>query len=309
MGESTTFSIEPLDASFGAIVRDIDLRNLDEPTWNSLYAEWLEYGLLIFPGQFLSKPEQNDFARRFGALEFEAAAISNVDKNGNVHSVDDDDVVKSLRGNQGWHHDSTYMPVQAKGAVFTAEVVPEGGAPTGWADMRAAYDDLDDEKRRQLEQLTARHSLYYSQGRSGYLPSQNESGGYDLYGYHELDVSVHPLIKVHPETGRPNLLIGRHAHDISGMSVEESEKFIDELNDWACQEPRIHHHRWEEGDAVVWDNRRLMHRGTPWDMKLARVMWHTRIAGDPATETALNHQGKQADVGTSPMMLLDGPAD
>lgn len=305
MGETATLDVEPLDATFGAVVRNIDLRSLDDPTWAALYATWLEYGLLIFPGQFLSKTEQNDFARRFGPLEFEAAAISNVDKDGNVHAADGDDLVKSLRGNQGWHHDSTYMPVQAKGAVFTAEVVPPGGAPTGWADMRAAYDELDADKITQLEGLTARHSLYYSQGRSGYLPSQNDKGGYDLYGYHELDVSEHPLIKVHPETGRPNLLIGRHAHDLSGMSQEESEAFLDELNEWACQEPRTYHHVWSEGDAVIWDNRRLMHRGTPWDMTQARVMWHTRIAGDPATETALNHSGP-GDLGDA-AMKLPGP--
>ena len=59
-----------------------------------------------------------------------------------------DDVVKSLRGNEGWHHDSTYMPLQAKGAVFTAEIVPTEGAATGWADMRAAYEALDDDDPR-----------------------------------------------------------------------------------------------------------------------------------------------------------------
>ena len=116
------------------------------------------------------------------------------------------------------------MPIQAKGAVFSAEIVPTGGAATGWADMRAAYEALDDETRELLADKLAYHSLYYSQGRAGYLPSkQNESGGYDQYGYHDLEPSLRPLVKVHPDTGRPNLLIGRHAYGIVGMDPDESE--------------------------------------------------------------------------------------
>ena len=283
--------VEPLDATFGAIVRDIEIADLDDETWEALHAEWLEHALLIFPDQFPSRDVQNDFARRFGQLEFAATPISNIGRDGRVHHTSDDDVVKSLRGNEGWHHDSTYMPVQAKGAVFSAEIVPSAGAATGWADMRAAYEALDDETRDRLAGLSAHHSLYYSQGRAGYLPSkQNEQGGYDQYGYHDLETPLRPLVKVHPETGRPNLLIGRHAHDIVGMDPAESEALLDDLNEWACQGDRVYHHQWQVGDTVIWDNRRLMHRATPFDMTEPRRMWHTRIAGEPESEAADNHR-------------------
>ena len=282
--------LEPLDATFGATVTDIDLRALDASTWEELHAAWLEHALLILPGQFVDRDLQNDVARRFGKLEFEAAPISNLGRDGRVHSEPGDDVVKSLRGNEGWHHDSTYMPVQAKGAVFSAEIVPADGTATGWADMRAAYDELDAATRELIADKVAYHSLYYSQGRAGYLPSkQNESGGYDQYGYHDLEPSLRPLVKVHPDTGRPNLLIGRHAYGIVGMDTEASEALLDRLNDWACQPPRVHFHHWTVGDVVVWDNRRLMHRATPYDMTQPRRMWHTRIAGEPESELALNH--------------------
>jgi alpha-ketoglutarate-dependent taurine dioxygenase len=284
--------VEPLDATFGAIVTELAIADLDDATWTELHAAWLEHALLIFPDQHPTREVQNDFARRFGALEFEAAPISNVGKHGRVHAAEDDDVVKSLRGNEGWHHDSTYMPVQAKGAVFSAEIVPSHGAATGWADMRAAYDALDDATRERLAGLRARHSLWYSQGRAGYLPSKrNDDGGYDQYGYHDLDVPLRPLVKVHPDTGRPNLLIGRHAHDIEGMDAAESEALLDELNEWACaSEERTYHHQWEVGDTVIWDNRRLMHRATPFDMTEPRRMWHTRIAGEHDSESADNHR-------------------
>ena len=183
------------------------------------------------------------------------------------------------------------MPVQAKGAVFSAEIVPNEGGLTGWADMRAAYEALDNDLRDMVSGLSAYHSYYYSQGRDGYLPNdQNEDGTYDAYGFHDGEVSLRPLVKVHPETTRPNLLIGRHAHNILGMKAQESEEFLDELNDFACAESRTYFHDWDEGDAVVWDNRRLMHRVTPYDMTESRRMWHTRIAGNPDSELADNYR-------------------
>jgi len=279
----------PLDTCFGAIVTGVDLRRLDDRTGNQIHDAWIEYALLIFPDQFLTKAEQDDFARRFGDLEFGAAPISNLDKDGNIHSAADDDQVKSIRGNEGWHHDSTYMPVQARGAVVTAEIVPSAGAATGFADMRDAYDALDDQTRAVLEGATAKHSLYYSQGRSGYLPSKNAAGGYDMYGYHDGPVPVRPLTKVHPDTGRVNLLAGRHAHEMTGMAPDESEAFLDTLNENACDPSRTWFHQWAVGDAILWDNRRLMHCATPFDLTEPRRIWHPRIAGDPATETALNY--------------------
>ncbi len=141
---STKLQIEALDATFGARIADLTLTSIDDDTFAKLYAAWLEYGLLVFPGQFMSRAEQIAFARRFGALEFELAALSNVQEDGTVRPDDnEDEIIKVLKGNMGWHHDSTYMAVQAKGAVFTAEVVPTRGGATGFADMAAAYEALD----------------------------------------------------------------------------------------------------------------------------------------------------------------------
>ncbi len=295
------FDIEPLDATFGAVVTGVELRSIDDAVFDALHRTWLEFALLLFPGQFLTRAEQDALALRFGPLEFTAAAFSNVAADGTILNDPGHDVVKSLRGNEGWHHDSTYMPLQAKGSVFTAEVVTSRGGATGWADMRAAYEALDPPTRERLAGMRAHHSLYYSQGRSGYMPTKTEGGGYDMYGFHDLEPSLRPLVKVHPETGRPNLLIGRHAYGILGMSDDESEAFLDALNAEACQPPRIHHHQWAAGEAALWDNRRLMHRGTPFDLSEPRVMWHTRIAGDPASELADNHRDSQQRSGADVM--------
>lgn len=286
---------EPLDATFGARVTGVQLARIDEATFAALYEAWLEYGLLVFSDQFLTRPQQVKFARRFGPLEFDIAAISNVLEDGSLRPDDgSDDVMQVLKGNMGWHHDSTYMPVQAKGAVFTAERVPPTGGATGFADMHAAYEALDTPTRKRIENLRAHHSLRHSQAQIGHTGLRSASkkgftakGEYSGYGFHDGPVSVRPLVKTHPETGRKNLIIGRHAYDIVGLERDESQALLDQLVAFACQPPRLYYHDWRPGDAVVWDNRRLMHQATPWPMDQPRIMWHSRIAGDPRTELAL----------------------
>ena len=282
--------ITTVDATFGAVVEGLDLRAVDAQTVDAIRRAWHEFALLIFPDQRLTNDEQDAFALHFGPLEFTCSPITNIRRNGELRSDAGDDVVKSLRGNEGWHHDSTYMPVQARGAVFRAEIIPSAGGATGFADMRAALDALDPEPEATLRTLSAHHSLEYSQGRRGLLPTRNEKGGYDVYGYHGKEPPLRPLVATHPETGREHLCIGRHAHDIVGMSAEASEALLDRLNDEACRPPRIYVHEWTVGDVVLWDNRRLMHRATPYDMTQPRRMWHTRIAGDPAVDAGLNHR-------------------
>ena len=106
------------DSGFGTVITDVDLAELRDEEWEQIYRLWNERALLIFPAVFLDKDVQDAFARRFGNLEFPRTAISNIGKNGEIHQEPEDDVVKVIRGNEGWHHDSTYMPVQALGAVL-----------------------------------------------------------------------------------------------------------------------------------------------------------------------------------------------
>ena len=280
-------TFKPLPAAFGATVTDVDVAALDDATFDELYIAWLEHGLLVFPDQHLSRAEQNAFARRFGELEFEASPLSNVDKDGQLRATDGtDDMMQILVGNMGWHHDSTYMPLQSKGAVFSAEVVPSEGGATGFADTATAYDELDDDTKAAIAELRARHSLYHSQAKLGH-DGHTKQTAYGGYGFHDGPVSLRPLVKTHPETGRTLLTIGRHAHDIDGLDAATSTELLDSLVGHTCRPPRMYHHQWAVGDVVVWDNRRLLHRATPWPFDQPRVMWHTRIAGDPTTEASL----------------------
>jgi alpha-ketoglutarate-dependent taurine dioxygenase len=273
--------LEPTAATFGAIAMGVSLAELSESEWKEVEAAFHEYALLVFPGQHLTSKQQVEFGRRFGEIEhlFGDAGIipiSNQRRDGNLLE-DGEPGMEIMRGNEVWHTDSSYMPVSARASVFSAHVVPKSGGQTEWADMRAAYEALDPAMRDRIGKLSAYHSLRYSQARLG---DTSEFG----YGYHDGPIPLRPLVKTHFVTGRPSLFIGRHAYGIPGLSENESEKLLDELMEFACQAPRTYQHEWQAGDIVVWDNRCLLHRARPYDHSEPRLMKHTRIAGDPATE-------------------------
>ena len=281
--------VEPLDRSFGAKVYDLTLADLDQIEASEIYELWLKYALLIFPAQNLSNDQQIKFAKNFGALEFDLSPISNVRNDGSIRDANDDDIVKSLRGNMEWHHDSTYMPIQAKGAVFTAHKVPSKGGETGWADMRAAYNGLSQSMKEKINDLSAYHSYEWSQKeRFGHKdPKVSE---FNSYGFDIDPKPLRPLVKTHNETGQKCLTIGRHINKIPGMSDQEAQNLARELEEFACSnEDWVYHHSWEVGDAVIWDNRCLMHQACMWDLSEGRIMYHSRIEGDPISEAASNY--------------------
>lgn len=282
MDAALPFTVEPLTPGFGARVTGLRLAGLDEAAFAALYRLWLDRGLLIFPGQFLSKDQQIAFGARFGPLEFTIIPISNVRDDGRIREPDDA-WVRVLKGNQAWHVDSSYVAVQSKGALLSAHVVVSEGGGTEWSDTAGAYDALSEELKGRVEGLSAYHSMRRSQALLGDdYKAGEEHGGYGA----DAPPPLRPLVKVHPETGRRALTLGRHAYGIPGLPDTESAALLDELMDVASRPEHVWTHRWRPGDVALWDNRRLMHRGQPWDLARPRVMYHTRIAGDPVTEFA-----------------------
>ena len=283
------FNVEKLDRSFGARVSDITLKEITEKEMQQLYKLWLKHALLIFPAQNLTNEEQVVFAKRFGNLEFDLSPISNVRTDGTVRDPNDDDIVKSLRGNMEWHHDSTYMPIQAKGAVFTAHVVPRKGGETGWADCRASYAALDQDMKDKIDELSAYHSYEFSQ-KDRYGHKSKDISEFNSYGFDIDPKPLRPLVKTHPETGTKCLTIGRHIHRIPGMTDSEAQKLAKDLEEFTTENQFwTYHHSWEVGDAVIWDNRCLMHQASPWDLTEPRTMYHSRIEGNAITEAASNY--------------------
>ena len=281
--------LQPLPGkTFGAVVRGLPLATLSDDAFPELYSAWLRHGLLIFPEQHLSRREQITFAERLGPLVpgLEAAAISNLRADGTLRDAPDDDMMKIIRGNMEWHQDNTYMPVQAKGAVFSAQIVPKTGGETAFADLEAAWETLDPTLQARCEALGAYHSLVESQRRLG-ESTKAEGSEYTGYGLNVAGSPLRPLVKIHPETGRKSLAVGRHAYAIEGLENNDALALLATLLDHAVTPPeRVVEHRWTAGDLVLWDNRRLLHRAQPWDYTEPRVMTHSRLAGDQKTEGA-----------------------
>ena len=280
-------TITPTNATLGAVVTDVNLGNLSDLEWQAIENAFHEHGVLICPQQHLTQDEQISFSKRFGKIElltgkkeYQATQVSNERADGSA-APPNEHRTQILRGNEGWHTDSSYMPLAAKASCLSALKVPSSGGGTGWADMRAAYDALEENIKTKIADLEACHSLYYSQSVIGHnVPTG--SG----YGFHTKGAPVRPLVKVHPITKRKSLFIGRHAYRIPGMADDEAQKLLKELVEFACQPPRIYEHKWEVGDLCIWDNRCVLHRARPDPYDEIRVLRHTRISGERQSELA-----------------------
>ena len=286
-------TVNALESTFGAVITDVDLNDLNSETWRVIEDAFHQYAALVFPTQHLGEEAQAAFGLRFGEIEYlrenaQAVQISNKNSDGTVLEPEAFRS-KTLRGNEGWHMDSTYMPLAAKAGLLTAIEVPDTGGETELADMRAGYDALDDATKERIADLSAYHSLYASQARIGHVV---ETGS--AYGYHDKGAPLRPLVKVHPITQRKALCIGRHAYRIPGLDDAEAQELLDDLMASACQPPRVCVHRWVPGGLLIWDNRCVLHRARPYDFSQPRVLQATRIAGDPATELAPTGRDERA---------------
>ena len=230
--------LEPLDATFGAIVRGVELRALDDATWRGA-----PRGVARARPADLPRPVPHPrragrlrpALRRAGVRRRRPSRTSARD--GKVHSEPDDDRVKGAAGQRGLAPRQHLHAGAGQGRRVHAPrscrararppAGPTCGRPTRRSTTRPAHAG-----RRPVGL-----PLAVLQPGPGRLPAakKNDKGGYNGYGYHDGEVPLRPLVKVHPDTGRPNLLIGRHAYGIVGMDPDESERFLDRLADEACQ--------------------------------------------------------------------------
>ena len=288
-----SLTIQPTAATLGATLTGVNLAALDAATWREIEAAFHEYAVLIFPQQNLSAQAQLALATRFGEIEvlvegLQTVPISNKAEDGKLFE-ENSHRMQLLRGNEGWHTDSSYMPLSAKASVLSAHVVPSAGGQTEWADARAAYAALDAATKTRIANLAAYHSYFYSQAKLGHEVAVGAG-----YGFFAGEPPLRPLVKVHPVTARPALYIGRHAGKIDGLDQDAADDLLEELMSFICQPPRTLTHTWRAGDVAVWDNRCLLHRARPYDYREERVMMHTRIKGEVATETATNYRSAPA---------------
>ena len=273
-----TLEFRQVGGCFVGEASPIDLRTVhDQPTLERIRAGMDTYGVLVFRNQPFTDAEQLDFAQRFdGTLHAKTSAavltrnrfgnealtdISNVGADGNILGADDRRRMSGI-SNRLWHADATFEDPPGRYSMLSARVLPPVRADTEFADMRAAYDALDDDMKRSLEGLRVHHSIVYSREVLGFSFSQEERD--------RLKGAVHPLVRTMPRTGRKALYLASHAAQIIDWPLPEGRLLLRDLIEHATRERFTHAHIWQPHDFVIWDNRCTMHRARPFDDKTYR---------------------------------------
>ncbi|MGH7113673.1 MAG: TauD/TfdA dioxygenase family protein [Stellaceae bacterium] len=286
-------SIRPLHPVFAGEVAGIDCaKPLDRETVDTIDVGMDEYAVLVFRDQKLSDAEQITFTRHFGELEQYAspghvrkredqrlgpgiADLSNLDKDGGIMSAEDRVWFFKL-GDRLWHSDSSFRPIPAKYSLLSGRVVPSSGGHTEFADMRAAYDALDERTKAEIEDLVCEHSLIYSREAIGFT----ELTPREVEAFRPVRQR---LVRTHPSSGRKSLFLAAHAGAILGWTIPEARMFLRDLTEHATQREFVYSHQWRAHDLVVWDNRSTMHRARRFDRHEVRDVRRTTLAGNALT--------------------------
>ena len=280
-------SVKPLGAHFAAEIRHVDItRPVDDATWKEIRAAFDEHSVLLFRGTPLDDEQQIAFSLRFGPLEVTKsmnpaagtpfARQSNLAiKTGEVIPSDDRRMIYQL-ANMLWHSDSSFKPVPSLCSLLSARIVPPEGGATEFASGRAAYPSLPEAMKRRVEGLTVVHDFSWSrdQVRPGFFTAEERA----VY-----PPVRHPLVRTNPANGRKALFLGAHASHIDGMPLDEGRALLKELLAHVSQPEFCYRHEWTVNELIVWDNRCVLHRATPYDaVRYKRFMQRTTIGGDPS---------------------------
>ena len=275
-------SVRPLTAHLGAEISDVKLaEDISDDVFHAIYRAYLRYQVLVFPPQELPPERQVKFARRFGEVQIhvmnqyhadgfpELYRLSNLDDQGRPNGKHPD------KGTLYWHTDGSWRRVTGQATIIYGEVVPTIGGETHFCDMYGAYERLDPAWKSRIANLRAMHNLDFSRTRRHGEDPMSEAQR------RETPPVDHPVVRTHPETGRKCLYLGDHAESIVGMPYAEGRALIEDLNALAVHTDLTYEHRWTPRDLIVWDNRCVMHRATPYDPAThGRVVRRCTVLGE-----------------------------
>jgi alpha-ketoglutarate-dependent 2,4-dichlorophenoxyacetate dioxygenase len=277
---------------FAAEVDGIDLsRTLSDDEVAAIHAGMDRYAVLVFHEQHIDDDQQLAFTRSLGEIERAIgtslrapdeyrlpttfADVSNLDKNNQVFRRDDRRRLFAI-GNRLWHSDSSFKAIPAKYSLLRAVSVPSRGGNTEFAYMPGAYDALDDDTKREIEDLVCEHSQIFSRQQLGFTDFTDEERA-------RFAPVRQRLVRTHPGTARKSLYLSSHAGSIVGWPVPEARAFLRDLVEHATQRQFVYAHRWRVGDLVMWDNRQTMHRARPFPAAEPRDMRRTTLMGEAPT--------------------------
>ena len=294
------FHTRPLTPRFGVEVTGLDL---GDPATDALFphirALFEEHSALLFRNQSLDDDRHMTLAQRFGPIEdrnaderkpgeaFTVPRVSNVREDGSVTEAMDLHTLH-LKANMLWHADSTFLPVPALTNILIARVVTTEGGATELASTRAAWAEMPEALRARIRGRGITH--HYAQSRARISPELAQ-----LPMFNKWPETRWNSVWTNPVNGREALYIASHARQVDGLNAEESRALLDELTDF-CTQPRfVHGHHWQVGDVLIWDQRAVLHRGTPWPDDQPRTLSSLCTSVTPAD--GLNSVRMPADPG------------
>jgi alpha-ketoglutarate-dependent 2,4-dichlorophenoxyacetate dioxygenase len=253
--------------------------NLHEPPTDALIEAFRQamatYAVVVLRDQHIDDAEQVRFARAFGPLELpphmgmRPAAmkvrvgyglydISNLDADGNLLPPDSLRLIFN-KSNENFHTDSSFNTLPTKWSLLSARLVPPTGGDTEFCDARAAWDALPEALRARVDSATAEHWLWKTRVDAGKMPITDEMRN-------AMPPARHPVVRTVPESGRRSLYLGAHVTHIVGLTRDESDRLIADINGHIARPEFRYRHRWRVGDLLVWDNRCTLHRATPYEV-------------------------------------------
>ena len=289
MPADAQLEVRPRHPLIGVEVTGIDLAApLEDAVVDALHTLWMQHLLLIFPRQPITDEQHIAFGHRFGALEVhpslahrssrnkEIYRVSNVDEAGNIVPPDDT-AWQYLNQSWRWHTDSSFREIPSKGSILHGLEITHAGGNTLFANLYAAYEALDAPTKARIDGLEVIHDHDYILRSSSELAVITDRGRYE-----PLPPVVHPIVRIHPVTGRRSLFLSPHTMvNVVGMREQEGRALLDELIAHATRSDFVYRHVWANDDVIMWDNRCTMHSVEPFDnATVRRVMHRVTLVGE-----------------------------
>ncbi|MCK9931875.1 TauD/TfdA family dioxygenase [Frankia sp. Mgl5] len=280
----TLIDVRPLSGYTGAEIHGVDLREeLDDATVAEIRSALLTWKVVFFRDQNLDHAQQVAFGRRFGKLTpahpHETAPPEGFPE---ILPIDSRRYAQ-LFGNRkvtydnGWHTDVTALVNPPAGSILRADIVPPYGGDTAWTNLVAAYQALPEPLRTLADSLRARHSFslpIFDGGEYGKRIASNPL------------VAIHPVVRVHPETGERALFVSpsftARDNEIIGLSARQSHRVLELFYEQIARPEFTVRFKWNPGDIAFWDNRATAHLG-PSDLghlDFDRVLYRVTLEGD-----------------------------
>lgn len=282
---TTTIDIKPLSDILGAVIHGIDFsKSLDDQTTKVIQDAFHKYALLCIPGQSITADDQLRFANLFGkgdggirgpkAIGAKRTGkrgvmyVSNVKENGKAIGVLPD-------GEMQFHSDGAHRDSPYRATTLYAIEIPSKGGDTLFANLYAAYDAMSDRMKERVEELRTQFVYDYDAQERNFTNDRNSV----------LPKAIHPLVKIHPATGRKALYLSRlMCRRVVDMDPAESEDLLMELFDHAEKSEFVYAHKWSVDDLVIWDNRCLNHARTDFPAKERRMLRRYTVSEPEAPE-------------------------